>query len=635
MASSNYICLIFPCVTIALILIYFFRYASLIRPVPGTTEWVAMKSKSEELRAERRYPMLHADKLILCLLVLIYSAVAFTNLGSTTDPQTFYKFAKAGDSITITLDSDTEIGSVMYYTGLTPGVYNLAFSDDGTTWKYQGNNGNSHGMEQSYADLFKWLYANLNDGTQTAKYIRITADTDGMQLGELAIYDTSGSLITANDITCETGTLVLFDEPDVIPEEPYYMNSMIFDEIYHGRAAYEFNTGVYPFETTHPPLGKLIIAAFTAVLGMTPLGWRFAGTLFGVAMLPLMYVFLKNLFGKTSVSVCGTLLFAFDFMHYTQTRIATIDTYSVFFIILMYFFMYRYMTTDYDAPFKKTTVPLLLCGLSFGLGAACKWTSIYAGAGLAVLYVIHMFRKYRYHASNGDKKAFWPYFGKTIPLSVVFFIIIPALIYYLSYIPYGLDSGMKISEGMLWSKEYAKLVWDNQVFMYTYHSTLVATHSYSSKWYEWMFDIRPILYYLNYADNNSMRACIGAFGNPMIWWGGLAAMAAMVFQSIKNKDKKALFILIGYLSQLMPWMLVPRLTFIYHYFPSTVFLVLAIAHTFNTLIDRKRGNYKLLIYGFTSVTILLFIMFYPVLTGLWVSSWYSNNILGWLPRWPF
>ena len=64
------------------------------------------------------------------------------------------------------------------------------------------------------------------------------------------------------------------------------------------------------------------------LFGMTPFGWRFMGTLFGVGMLPLLYVFLKNLFGRTSIATCGTVLLAADFMHLTQTRLATIDTYA-------------------------------------------------------------------------------------------------------------------------------------------------------------------------------------------------------------------------------------------------------------------------------------------------------------------
>ena len=82
-------------------------------------------------------------------------------------------------------------------------------------------------------------------------------------------------------------------------------------------------------------------------------------------MLPLLYIFIKNLFGKTLVAACGTIVFAFDFMHFVQTRIATIDTYGVLFILLMFYFMYRYFVKPYDAPLRQTILPLFLSCLLY------------------------------------------------------------------------------------------------------------------------------------------------------------------------------------------------------------------------------------------------------------------------------
>ena len=73
-------------------------------------------------------------------------------------------------------------------------------------------------------------------------------------------------------------------------------------------------------------------------------------------------------------------------LQHPDATIATIDVYAVFFILLMYYFMYRYVTLNFfTGGLKKTLVPLGACGLFFGVGAACKWTCIYAGAGLAAL----------------------------------------------------------------------------------------------------------------------------------------------------------------------------------------------------------------------------------------------------------
>ena len=100
------------------------------------------------------------------------------------------------------------------------------------------------------------------------------------------------------------------------------------------------------------------------------------------------------MFGKTVVATCGTALFAAEFMHLAQTRIATIDTYGVFFILLSYWFFYRWLTAS-ATPNKKGKTSegygsLALAGITWGIGCACKWTVIYAGVGLAVLYVLHL-----------------------------------------------------------------------------------------------------------------------------------------------------------------------------------------------------------------------------------------------------
>lgn len=56
------------------------------------------------------------------------------------------------------------------------------------------------------------------------------------------------------------------------------------------------------------------------IFGVSPFGWRIMGTLFGIAMLPVLYLFAKKMFKKTWMAGIATTLFAFDFMHFTQTR---------------------------------------------------------------------------------------------------------------------------------------------------------------------------------------------------------------------------------------------------------------------------------------------------------------------------
>ncbi|MCL2662172.1 MAG: phospholipid carrier-dependent glycosyltransferase [Oscillospiraceae bacterium] len=446
----------------------------------------------------------------------------------------------------------------------------------------------------------------------------------------LAVFNLGGT--NSVDVTSEIARLT---DPDIRSLSPgsTHMNNMFFDEIYFVRTAVEHIKDIYPYEISHPPLGKELISASILLFGMSPLGWRLIGAVFGVIMVSIMYIFIKNMFGKTIVAACGALLLGFDFMRFVQTRIATIDTYAVLFILISFFFMYRYITTDVDAPFRKSLAPLALSGLFFGFSVASKWIGFYAGAGLLIIYIIRLSQLGVYY-KNAEKAGFGLYLTKTLLYSVLFFVIIPVTIYYLSYIPYGTALGMDISQGMLWDSRFFRLIWQNQISMFRYHGWLEATHPFSSTWWQWIFNVRPILY-VNSAGMDNTRATFGAFGNPVVWWGGFVAMIIMAIRVFTHRDSKALLILIGYLSQLLPWVAVTRIVFAYHYFPSALFLVLALAHIFNLLVEhRKRSGYKM-IYAYTVLTGLVFAMFYPSLSGMYMPHWYYSTFVKWFVTWPF
>jgi 4-amino-4-deoxy-L-arabinose transferase-like glycosyltransferase len=617
----NMVFVILPAAAILFVLLVFFEYLRIRRRGPERDCREVLTSVGRDGRIRPR------DLLILCFITAAYAAAAFYSLGDNRAPQSFCLFAERGRYATVEFSEPTQISRMTWYAGYCTGDYFLQFSDDGETWT------ESIVMKQETASVFKWVDAELPAGGVTAKYARLIAGGK-LEMGELALYGAEGELIPVSDMTFTPGAYQLFDEQAVIPPEQTFKNSSYFDEIYHARTAYEHIRELKPYEVTHPPLGKIILSMGIRLFGLNPFGWRFMGTLFGVLMLPILYVFLKKVFLRRSIAVCGTLIFAFDFMHFTQTRIATIDTYAVFFILLMYYFMYRFISadrTDPCLPKRKTTLPLFLSGLFFGLGAASKWSVIYGGAGLALLWLLFWIRRGRDLSRAGQGRRFRRELAGNIALCVVFFVLLPGAIYYASYWPYGKANGLD-GLSMFLTGDYAKIVWDNQKSMFSYHSTLVSTHPYSAQWYKWILDIRPILYYLRYY-GDAGKASIGAFVNPLLCWGGLLAILCTGWRGLIRRDQTALFIFIGYLAQLVPWIPVTRLTFEYHYFPSTVFLTMALCYVFNVLWER--GGRRWPAYTFTGASLGLFVLFYPVLSGMTFSAWYSTNILQWFPSWPF
>jgi len=688
--------MLFPVVLLAALLTFFFAYWRGRRNVLE----VAQAPQRQPFTFPKLHPMTKKDALPLLILTAAYAITAFFSLGSFSAPQSRLEIGNGGVA-EVTFSRPILASSIQYFSGLGTGNYNVEVTSDGETWHTlwqrkddpsdatkvtgyywtsQEGYGNSYAMPQKYTDLFKWVTLKL-DNPQYIQRLRITGRTDregGLALAELALYETdidgnsyrvdirpNGSEIEEGaDTVLAVGSDALFDEGDTVPDVATWYHSSYFDEIYHARTALEHIDNVYPFEVSHPPLGKLILSIGISLFGMTPFGWRFMGTLFGVLMLPILYVFLKNLFGKRTVATAGTALFAFDFMHLTQTRIATIDTYAVFFILCMYFFLYRFLALEPGTPFWKCAIPLGLSGLSWGIGVACKWTVIYGGAGLCVLYVVGMVLKLRRWPQDEEGKAagYGSWCVKILLYSVLVFVLLPFGIYVASYIPYATALGVPLSLDGLWEDmgalcynlwgnwtvgegfqpvsiakdNLSGIVMENQWFMLHYHEGVHTPHPYSSRWYQWIVDARPILYYLGYEDvaGAGMRMSFGAFHNPVVAWGGLLALGTVAVKLVTKRCAQCLFILVGYLSQLLPWVFIGRITFAYHYFPSVLFLVLAFGWVFNDWLEMRGKPGQTAVYAVAGGAIGLYAVFYPVLIGLAVPTWYSN-LVKWLPSWPF
>ena len=553
------------------------------------------------------------DAVIMAVIMFVYGGVAFLGLGNKKSPETFA--AMENESAEVKLEDGKYPSLIMFFTGVGEGGYIVEISEDGSYWQPLES------FEQDYVSILKWNEYSPSTELKP-KYVRFTG-LGSVYLGEVAMYDGDGEQIALSPADSAAASVLICDEQETAHSKQHFLNSTYFDEIYHARTAWEQLNAVKPYEVSHPPLGKLLIALGISIFGMNPFGWRFMGTFFGVLMLPVIYVFSKKMFGGRSVPTAAAIVLASDFMHFVQTRIATIDTYGVFFTLLMYLFMYLFIERENEGEHRRALLFLALSGTAFGLGAASKWTGIYAGGGLAVIWALFWI----FNRERGFKA-----FAKNALFCLGFFVAVPALIYYVSYAAYGIAAGMS-GIGMFFKKEYFDIVIDNQQFMFSYHSGLVSEHPYSSKWYQWILDIRPILYYLDYYGDGT-RSSFGAFVNPALCWGGLLALFVLTYTSAARRDRQALFILVAYLAQLLPWVLVPRLTFEYHYFPCTVFLVLALAYVFR-LMRLNLSRWKIYIGGFAAVSVLLFIMFYPALSGMRVDNSTASAFLGWLPTWPF
>ena len=525
----------------------------------------------------------------LLALTAATAVLSFSYLGSRTAPQDPLDATGTALSESVTLDGSAV--SLWVYPGISFG---------GSMTVTDANGSTVFEKELNYGTCFSWT---AND-VQLAAGTQLTVMVENAQLFELAFRDANGRLVPV------TGGGALFDEQTAVPDTISQLNSMYFDEIYHGRTGYEQLHKMPVYETTHPPLGKDLIMVGIALFGMTAFGWRFAGTLFGVLLVTLAWCFVRSLTRKPWAAATAGVLLALDFMRFSQSRLATIDVYGTFFILLGAYCMVWYCQRVLTDGVNRALLPMALGGVAFGLGCAAKWTGIYAGAGLAVLYLGVLYARWQQ-----KRPGFRAEFRTAAVGGVLFYVLLPLCLYIGSYLPYWWrDPAFSLSD---W--------WQCQVSMFSYHATLKATHPFESRWYTWLLGLRPVWYYRNGYLPYGMKASIAGMAGPVIWLVGLAALVGLLWHQVSGRgSRQGAGVLILYGTQLIPWMLVTRCTFLYHYFPSSMFCLAALALV---LARMKHVDWaKKIAAGLCVVALVLFVLYYPALSGLPIPAWWADAL---------
>ena len=173
-------------------------------------------------------------------------------------------------------------------------------------------------------------------------------------------------------------------------------------------------------------------------------------------------------------------------------------------------------------------------------------------------------------------------------------------------------------------------------------------HPFYSPWYEWPIIGKPMFYAAkSYIFNDELSFSIFCIGNPVIWWLAIPAVIIAVWLWIRNRtellddpdkllpvssalDTSLVFLLIGFLAQYLPWTLVPRGTYIYHYFASVPFLILIISILIHQIKLHSNVIGKTTIMTVLVGALAAMILFFPYVTGIMAPvSWLDagRNVL--------
>lgn len=653
------------------------RLSETARPLLPVRRYEAPPCTVRHYRPDASLPWKRLDWILMLSVTIVYAIVTLTTLGSTKAPQNPWKSTTAEERVIIDLGEHYDDFRMLYFTQVSYQNFTLNTSEDQQNWS------EDYPVHTDEGNCFRWRYltsfwydanGNVIQGSPTSlsgRYVCITADQIGLKLNEVIFRDAQGQRIDARVIASYganelspnyTDPAALLDEQDTLEGEPSWYNSTYFDEIYHARTAFEHANGTAPYETSHPPLGKVIMSWFVQLFGMTPFGWRFAGAMAGVLMLPAMYLLGKQLTKRTSLAFAAMTMMALDCMHFTQTRIATIDSYPVLFIIVSFFFMLRFMQREIVLePIKKLLPDLALSGLFMGLAVSSKWIGAYAGIGLAVLYFWMCIRHIRFsrlaaeelkHAEDLSEEerlilekrrdGAWKRIICLCLWCLLFFVAIPLTIYLLSYVPhfaYAYKENLSDFLRLVYNANFAEVYG-----MLDYHSQpgLGMDHPFYSPWYEWPLNQRPMYYASPSFVPEGWSYAIFCFGNPAVWTAGLfgiAFTAAMWFKRHRYRigDSERLlhlngsswnvapaFVLIGLMAQFLPWVLVPRGTYIYHYFASIPFLILGVILLLQWLFQRDKAAGRGVMAALLVLCLVLFIAYFPYASGVLTPTWWLD-----------
>ncbi len=397
------------------------------------------------------------------------------------------------------------------------------------------------------------------------------------------------------------GSLALFCYNIGFPAAPY------FDETHYVPAARALLARSGPVNIEHPLFSKTLIAAGMLVFGDNSLGWRLPSALLGALAVAAFFWVALMLLRDLRAAVLTALLLVFNQTHFIQARIAMLEMPMTLGILLgLGCFIHS------RQPGRTHATAWEVAGaIALGLAVGAKWLAIpYVALFLGWLGWV------KWRDGGGEAAGL---IDRVLP-DTVKLALLCALAYFITFWPAFFYLKQPMTLGSLLGF---------QIEMFDVQRGHMSSHPYQSVWWQWPLMLRPI-WYLFQAYGDSYRAVL-LVGNPVIYWGGLVAIAALASRWVSKVSVALKYALGLYIFSLAIWILIPKeVEFSYYYNLSAIWLCLVLGAFFTSFGERGRR----LLGWFTVAAAGMFIYFYPVISAqplpkdnswtnwVWLKSWY-------------
>lgn len=411
---------------------------------------------------------------------------------------------------------------------------------------------------------------------------------------------------------------------------------LVFDEIFYARNACWYlyaNEAVCEIADQasrgHPPLGNWLVATGIAAFGYEPFGWRIGAAVAGTLSVGLLYFLAWRLLrgwtigrGPTVGALAASGLLATDFLHLVQSRIGMLDAFLTLFVIGAVLGI----VLDRDRARERPDAPWwwrlslgrpgrLLAGACLGAALGVKWSALYiAPAVIGLVAAWEIAERRRRQPDAGWSGALVGAFRREAPPTLVLLGVVPVLVYVSGYI--GRMPGELVA--LPWDPASVwRGIWEHQRAMLEFHTGVGPAHPYQSPPWSWPLLKRPVAYWFG-QEEGAYREIL-ALGNPLTWWPGIGALAALGVTWWRHRlglGRPEPVILAAAISSYLPWLVLAGSgqAFIWYFLPTVPFLCLALGCLVAWGWERVIGRAVVVASGVLIVASFAF--FVPVLTAL-------------------
>lgn len=472
-------------------------------------------------------------------------------------------------------------------------------------------------------------------------------------------------------------------------------HSLVFDETYYVKDAWSqwnlgyaatwpegadarFAAGKTDIFTTaasfvvHPPLGKFLIGAGMALFGPeSSVGWRVATALFGTACVLVLFFLAKALTGSTVFASVASFLLAIDGLGIVMSRVALLDIFLTFFVLLAFWFTVLDRRRHLDrlaaavARRMRDDEPpawgvilwnrpwVIAAGAAAGAATAVKWSGVWVLAAIGLYLVVTDALERRRLGVT-----FWP-MDAVRQGAASFLLLVPvAFVVYLAswtgwltsdggYDRHAAD-GSPATGFFSWVPLSLQSLWRYHETIYTSMTGMSSPHSYMSPAWVWPLLWRPTSMYAGSTADGENGCTGGSSGcleilysmpNPLLWYASMAAMIYLVFRFVVARDWRHAVVLVAIAATWLPWVMYPERT-IFQFYTIVMWPFLLLALTFalrditgtaHAPADRRLAGQRVVLV-FLGVVIALSIFWYPLWSATQV-PYDFYRLHNWMPGW--